>query len=112
MVEKHYKRRPLLPLKFTIILTKATILIKLLDPRWVIKLGKFIKFNSSNNYVLIYDAQVRKACEFIKVGEWGTKSLGLKSMLEEFFLVPTSSYCNELTGENTELMVLLLCLKN
>lgn len=33
-------------------------------------------------------------------------------MLEEFFLVPTSSYCNEVTGENTELMVLLLCLKN
>lgn len=33
-------------------------------------------------------------------------------MLEEFFLVPTSSYGNEATGENTELMVLLLCLKN
>lgn len=61
--------------------------------------------------MFIYDAQVRKAHESTKVGEWGTKILGLK-ILEEYFLVPISSYCNEPTGENTELMVLLLCLKN
>lgn len=61
--------------------------------------------------MFIYDAQARKACKSIKVGEWGTKILGLK-MLEEYFLVPISSYCNEVTGESTELMVLLLCLKN
>jgi hypothetical protein len=46
-----------------------------------------------------YDAQVRKACESIKVGEWGTKILGLKICWKNFFLVPTSSYCNEITGE-------------
>lgn len=60
--------------------------------------------------MLIYDAWVRKACESVKVGEWGTKTVGL--MLKEFFLVPISSYCTEITGENTEPMVLLLCLKN
>lgn len=37
-----------------------------------------------------YDAQVRKACESIKVGAWGTKILGLK-MSEEFFLVPEAA---------------------
>lgn len=50
MVEKH-KRRLYLPLKFTIIVTKAITLIKLLEPRLVTKFVKFIKFNSSNNYV-------------------------------------------------------------
>lgn len=39
-------------LYFIITFAKATTLIKLLKPRWVTKLGKLLKFNSPNNYVL------------------------------------------------------------
>lgn len=37
---------------YIITFAKATTLIKLLKPRWATKLGKLIKFNSPNNYVL------------------------------------------------------------
>jgi hypothetical protein len=57
-----------------------------------------------------YDAQMRKAYESMKAGEWGTKIL-VKICWKNFFLVPTSSYCNEITGKHTELTVLLLCLE-
>lgn len=55
---------------------------------------------------------MRKAYESIKVGEWGTKILGLKICWKNFPQSPQAATVIKLTGENTELMVLLLCLKN
>lgn len=50
MAEK--RKKSISILYFILTFAKATTLMKSLKPRWVTKLGKLIKFNFPNNYVL------------------------------------------------------------